>query len=97
MAEMRTVWKFPVELEPRSVIKMPAGAEILSAQFQRGKLTVWALVDPEAEETPRSFSVVGTGQPELGEITEPLRFIATVQYQGSIALIVMQLFEILAS
>ena len=55
--------------------QMPSGAQILSAQFQRGELCLWALVDERAKLEMRSFVVLGTGQPT----TLNLRHISTVQ------------------
>lgn len=58
---------------------MPDGAEILSVQFQRGVLTLWALVDPSKPTVPRSFEIVGTGFELQGSAR---RHIATVQTES---------------
>ena len=44
---MKTIWKFELELRTIQHVIMPAGAVILTAQMQKDKLCIWALVDPE--------------------------------------------------
>jgi len=58
--ENEQIWKFEIEEGP---IRMPVGAKILSVQSQGGRGMIWALVDPNAEDEPRWFAVVGTGEP----------------------------------
>ncbi|RTL09093.1 MAG: hypothetical protein EKK62_04125 [Acidimicrobiia bacterium] len=56
------IWKFVLDpsVDPQAV-KMPKGAEILTAREQGHNVCVWALVDPEAPTECRSFEVIGTG------------------------------------
>lgn len=60
---MRTIWKFPLEVTDHQSIEMPANAKVLSVADQAGVLTIWALVDPEAERELRHVWVFGTGHP----------------------------------
>lgn len=72
-----TIWKFELTLAGRQYTEMPAGAEVLSADMQDGKLCIWAIVDPSATKERRYFEVYGTGtymNPDSN-----LRFIGTVQ------------------
>jgi hypothetical protein len=55
----KQIWKFEIK---EGSIRMPIGAKILSVQSQRERGMIWALVDPNAEDEPRSFAVVGTGE-----------------------------------
>lgn len=69
---------------------MPAGAQILSVQAQRGLPKLWALVDEQAEEkVPRDILTVGTGHPIL-ELLGP--FIGTYQMEGGA--LVWHVFEV---
>lgn len=83
------VWKYQILSAGRSVISMQAGAKVLNAQDQRGVLTVWALVDPNASRERRCFYVAMTGEetPRLGDA----KYIATVQLTNSI--LVVHIFE----
>ena len=56
----KQIWKFEIKEGP---IRMPMGAKILSVQSQRERGMIWAFVDPNAEDEPRQFVVVGTGEP----------------------------------
>ena len=58
--ENKQIWKFEIK---EGSIRMPVGANILSVQSQGGRGMIWALVDPNAEDEPRWFAVVGTGEP----------------------------------
>lgn len=42
---------------------MPTGATVLHVGIQRRIITLWALVDPDANPSIRHFAVVGTGHP----------------------------------
>jgi len=69
---MKSVWKFELPIEERVVTKMPTGAKLLCAKEQRGKIVVYAEVDPgykefdkwpryQAQTENRHFSVFPTG------------------------------------
>lgn len=55
------IWKFPIERGELGR-RLPRGAKIISAGVQDGwRITIWALVDPEAPLVERLIEVVGTG------------------------------------
>ena len=73
---MRMIYKYELQLGTQ-VVRMPAGAQVLSAHNQHGSLCIWALVDPKAPMVDRAFLVTGTGH----TIEEGIRldlFIGTV-------------------
>ena len=87
---MSVIWKFPVEIKDEFSIEMPAGAELLSIQAQRGEPFLWAEVNPEAELKSRKFRVFGTGQPI--EVDEWIEYVGTFQmHDGAL---VFHLYEI---
>lgn len=62
---MKTIWKFPLAARSIQAVKLPMGAEILSAQWQESAgVCLWALCNPNTtikeEHTIRMF---GTGEP----------------------------------
>ncbi len=90
---MLTVHKFPFNIEDKVDIPMPAGAEILDVQVQRGQPCVWALVDTDEPLVgTREFRVFGTGHPISGRGTEHMRHVASFQLQGGA--LVFHMFEI---
>lgn len=58
---MNVIFKYPLELTGLQQIEMPADARILHVGMQRDIPTLWALVEPNAQETTRGFHIVGTG------------------------------------
>lgn len=73
------IWKFNLDITDRVEISMPKGAVRLSVALQHGRLALWALVDINAEITPRYFRIFGTGHPVEGDY---LNFIGTVLTDG---------------
>ena len=75
---MKAVHKYPLFGGPGSSIlmQMPAGATILSMQFQHGIPTIWAEVDTDQPMENRKIASFGTGW-QLPE--QPGKFIATLQ------------------
>jgi hypothetical protein len=67
-------------------IELPFYAEMLTIQEQRDKLVMWCIVDTEDELEPRTFHVVGTGnpmpEPEWEEWPIMLAYVSTVQTKG---------------
>jgi hypothetical protein len=65
--DMRTIWKFNIQVTDEQDVKMPRGAELLSVGEQDRltptTLQLWALVDPDAEPRPRRIVIEGTGHP----------------------------------
>jgi hypothetical protein len=71
------IWKFMISGSGWSELRVPQGAQFLSAHVQKGKLAVWAIVIPDNPPCHRRLLVVGTGvnlppgQVEyLGSVTE---------------------------
>ena len=60
---MKTVWKFPLDLNRLSYVRMPTGYEILKIDCQDDQPMIWALVDPEAPMDTHGFLIRGTGHP----------------------------------
>lgn len=85
---MKTIWKFPFEIEDNITIDMPFEAQILCIQTQNETPQIWALVEESNSIVPRHFEIFGTGQ----QITDGKRiYIETFQmYSGSL---VFHLFE----
>lgn len=75
---METIWKFELEVTDEQSIEMPYGAEILSVQWQRDKLCVWAMVSPTTlSKSNRSFVIFGTGHSIPDNLNA--QFLGTVQ------------------
>lgn len=76
---MKTIHKYQLGITDVQAVRMPAGAEILSVQFQNESLCLWALVETTEKNSARLIYVVGTGNPfPEGDF----RFIGTVQQFG---------------
>ena len=58
---MLTIHKFPIDICDNQVVEMPVGAQVLSAELQRGSPCLWALIDTDKELTPRRITIRGTG------------------------------------
>lgn len=79
----RTIWKYELPMaETTTVFAMPKGARILSVAEQGGQPFLWAMVNPNAEETTeRIIRVAYTGTPHH-PVVEDDRFIGTVLCLG---------------
>jgi len=81
---MKTVWKFPCNLDEvndnnQIVFNMPAGAKVISTEVQHGIVVIWAVIDDQVPEVQRRrFEFVGTGAPLLQSETKEYRFVGTV-------------------
>ena len=76
---MKTIYKYPLSITDVQTIWMPSGAKILSVQEQRDTLCLWAAVDRDNIEAPRTILIVGTGNPMPYTCND---FIGTVQTNG---------------
>lgn len=69
---MKTIYKYKLEITDEQTIKMPAGAEVISAVNHNGELFVYAIIDTldriiyETEE--KAFRIYGTGNPVNHEL-----------------------------
>lgn len=78
---MKAVYKYTLGLNEIQEISFPVGAKILSVAEQRGKIVLYALVDPdETRRIQRIVRILGTGK----EITHAfcLQFVGTVSLHG---------------
>lgn len=55
------IWKYELETTDHQTLKMPAGAQILTIQTQRGNPCLWAVVTVENEIVDRKITIRGTG------------------------------------
>lgn len=61
---MKTIYKYQLQPCSEQVLAMPVNAQILSVQWIRGTICIYALVDrDEFEVELRQFEIFGTGQP----------------------------------
>ena len=74
---VKIIHKYTLNITKEQMIEMPKGAHFLSAQMQRGKLCVWAIVERGKLNYMESFVVLGTGQPVPED--QELEFLGTVQ------------------
>lgn len=85
-----TIWKYPLEITDEQNIRMPKGANILTAQIQGGTLCLWAIVDPKAPLVSRWIGIVGTGHPMAQEME--CVYLGTAQMAGGA--LVWHVFEL---
>lgn len=59
---MITIYKYELEVANEQNINVTEGFEILSVQFQNGKLCLWVRLDTNNFDVRRQISIRGTGQ-----------------------------------
>ena len=79
----KRIWKYELP-DPTCYVSIPNGAVLLKAAVQRGKVCVWALVDPDAVPIGREFITVGTGHSFPDHITEQLTYVDTVFFDNGL-------------
>jgi hypothetical protein len=79
---MRTIYKYPLPLDDVSVVVMPEGAKVLTAQVQGNGIFIWAIVETENTAHRYEFEIIGTGHPFPGSQIKAQKYIATVQQNG---------------
>ena len=75
----KVVWKFSLLAQGEQAVKMPKGAEVLSAGIQREEAVIWALVDEKSPDTCHTIYIRGTGHAFTGKEG---RFIGTLTLMG---------------
>ena len=86
---MRTVYKYPLTGPGfADRIDLPIDAKVLDAQYQDGKIVLWALVDTFMDTARRLFVVTGTGHSL--NYGDDLIHVSTVQDGG----LVWHIFEV---
>jgi hypothetical protein len=85
---MKTIYKYPVDVNDTVSVSMPIGSEILCVQMQNDIPCIWALVDNEKDDVLREFTWYGTGH----SVKEnPGKYIGTIQMMNG--RLVFHLFE----
>lgn len=87
----KKIYKYPLKVADKQVIKLPVGAEILTVQTQNETPCIWALVNPENETQERHFEVFGTGHDVPNDMGIERKYINTFQLHGGG--LVFHLFE----
>lgn len=87
---MKTVWKYPLEVNDSQIVAMPANAHILTIQLQMGVPCLWALVNPEMPLEQRTILIAGTGH-ERDDLDGLVNFIGTFQMSGG--MLIFHVFE----
>ncbi len=77
---MKKIFKYPLQTMDDQLIKMPAGAVVLTIQVQQDVPCIWAEVDPVAPIIKRRFLTVGTGHP-MPDV-DSAHYVGTYQIQG---------------
>ena len=75
---MIAVWKLTFDNDALRTT-LPAGAEILHVNTQKGNICIWAEVDTEAPAEERTFKIVGTGH---AVPAGPRKYLGTVKLQN---------------
>ncbi len=57
------IWKYELPIGRSFELEIPQYGRILTLKTQRGKPTLWVLVNTENEKKTRKFELVGTGHP----------------------------------
>lgn len=57
------IWKYQLIITDTQYVSMPAEAKLLSVGLQKGKVCLWALVDPSKPIETKMIEIVGTGNP----------------------------------
>lgn len=73
----KRIYKYPIDVLDEQEVLMPHGANILSIQWQRGELMLWALVQPINLRSPRKIVMLGTGHDFWN--SEDFDYITTIQ------------------
>jgi len=55
------IYKYELDIKNNQKIEMPEVHEILCVKSQRGRICLWALVDPTSMPVAKDFCVFGTG------------------------------------
>ena len=85
---MNVIYKYVLKND-RTVLDLPKGAKVLTAQMQDEDVCLWVMVDPKRENETRIFNMYGTGHTIINP--EQLVYVATVQmHDGEVVLHVFE-------
>ena len=93
---MASIWKFKLLWREVQPVLLPSGAKVLTVQFQRDDLCVWAEVDSEATPVQTFFLIVGTGNPMPDVDMKNFRYLSTVQKDGFVWHVYVEKIEVAA-
>lgn len=75
---MKSIYKYTINIGGK--LLMPKGAQILTAQMQKRRLAIWALVDPSKDpDNKLELYIVPTGFIMDDSVAKGLKYISTVQ------------------
>ena len=74
---MKTIWKYTLANSNVQALEMPARADILAVQMQRGQLKLWAQIDTTVQKEVIKIHIIGTGANIPEEVN--LKYIGTYQ------------------
>jgi len=92
MSSSATIWKYELDIVDEQIVTMPAGATILTAQWQHDKLCLWACVNPDLDRESRRIAILGTGH-GVGRLGPAFNYIGTAQTPGGF--LVWHIFEMI--
>lgn len=78
----KVIYKYPLRITDGQSVRLPRGAQVLTAQVQRDLLQLWALVDPSEPVDTVQLRIVGTGHAFLD--ADQWRYLSTVQVDGGV-------------
>jgi hypothetical protein len=86
---MKRIYKYELDIADDQLVRLPAGATVLTVQAQHSIACLWAMVDPdEKEKDERLIRMVGTGHPIddlMLEFSVNYKYINTIQMaQGNL-------------
>jgi hypothetical protein len=79
---MKKIFKYEIKFRDKQVINLPLGADILNIQYQEStnQICLWAVVDPNCEETTKyNVYIVGTGHEITEDVDYFMGYFSTVQ------------------
>jgi len=78
---MKTIFKYPLELQRQQTVWMPDGAKILCVNAQGMAMFLWAEIEPTAEKFGVCIELFGTGHEIPEDMGISRSYIGTV-FQG---------------
>jgi hypothetical protein len=75
------IWKVSLKLTDEQIVRLPQNAQILSAQMQKGQISLWYLCNAHNPLVNFYIDIYGTGNPISSHI-HTARFISTFQMEG---------------
>jgi len=89
---MRAIFKYRLPVGGFCTIGIRKGARLLHVDNQHDLPVLWAVVDPDQPDEPRTFMVVATGENFTEDVYDDTRYVGTVLLQSG--RFVLHVFEI---